>query len=201
MTVQERFDWIFDFGLTERCPYTSIENPNSIQLKTQVDDDCKSQYITGFSILIRDSTEEEAENKVDRQAKVLTDIISVKRERYTGYYPTGQSMIRPDMTRRVTGKRTIRYNILKDLKLSLKECRIAASIKNDLPQNQQFYHASLGLRASEFELYDVMIIEFYKVIEVDRNILSNECKKYEPLRDVLSHPDEIRPETRERLKN
>jgi hypothetical protein len=131
---------------------------------------------------------------------VLTDIISVKRERYTGYYPTGQSMIRPDMTRRVTGKRTIRYNILKDLKLSLKECRIAASIKNDLPQNQQFYHASLGLRASEFELYDVMIIEFYKVIEVDRNILSNECKKYEPLRDVLSHPDEIRPETRERLK-
>jgi hypothetical protein len=136
MTVQERFDWIFDFGLTERCPYTSIESSNSIQLKTQIDEADKSQYITGFSILVRDSTEEEARNKVDRQAKVLTDIISVKRERYTGYYPIGRSMIRPDKTRRVTRNDILRYNILKDLKLSLKECRIVASIKNDLPQNQ-----------------------------------------------------------------
>jgi hypothetical protein len=41
-------------------------------------------------------------DKVERQAKVVVDIISVKRERYVSYYMIGQSMIRPDKTRRLT---------------------------------------------------------------------------------------------------
>jgi hypothetical protein len=46
-----------------------------------------------------------------------------------------------------------------------------------------------------------MIIEFYKVIEVDRNILSMECKKYKRLPHALSHPGEIMPKTRQGLKD
>ena len=201
MTAQGRFDWIFEFGLTERCPYLSIENSNSIQLKSEIDEHKNTRCITGFSISIKDSTEEESKDKVDRQAKVLTDIISVKRERYVSYYGIGYDMIRPDKTHRVTRDLILRYNILKDLEIDLKENKVASSIKNDLPQNQQFHHASLGLRASEFELYDVMVREFYQVIEIDKSILPNECAKYEPLRNALSHLGELQMETRQGLED
>jgi hypothetical protein len=106
----EKYGWIFEFGLTERCPYKSIENSSSIQLKTQMDDVNKTKYITGFTISIRDSTEDEAEYEVDRQAKVLADIISVKRERYVSYYKLGRSMIRPDKTQRAYKDLVIRYH-------------------------------------------------------------------------------------------
>lgn len=200
MSTQVRFDWIFSFGLTERCPYTSIENSSSIVLKTEVDKDKNTGYITGFSISIKDSTEEEAKNKAERQAKVLTDIISIKRERYVSYYGIGCNMIRPDKTQRVTRDLIVKYDIRKDLEIDLKENKVASSIKNDLPQNQQLHHASLGLRASEFELYDVMVREFYQVIEIDKSVLSNECAKYEPLRHALSHPLELQVDTKQRLE-
>ena len=197
-----RFDWIFSFGLTERCPYSCIENSNSIELKTEVDKDKNTKYITGFSISIKDSTEDEAKNQAERQAKVLTDVVSVKRERYVSYYGIGYSMIRPDKTQRVTRDLIPKYNILpRDLAIDLKQNRVALSIKNDLPRNQQFHHASLGLRASEFELHDVMIREFYQVIEIDKGVLPNECAKYEPLRHALSHPLELRANTRQSLEN
>jgi hypothetical protein len=83
----------------------------------------------------------------------------------------------------------------------LKQDKVTSSIKNDLPQNQQFHHASLGLRASEFELYDVTIREFYQVIEIDKSFLPNECAKYEPLRHALSHPLELRLDTRQSLED
>ena len=41
-------------------------------------------------------------------------------------------------------------------------------------QNQQFHHAGLDLQASEFEAYELLVIEFYKVIEVGRKISSND---------------------------
>lgn len=201
VSIQGRFDWIFTFGLTERCPYMSIENSSSIELKTEMDEDKNTRYVTGFSMSIKDSSEEEAKNKAERQAKVLTDIISVKRERYVSYYGIGYNMIRPDKTQRVTRDLILKYNILKDLEIDLKDNKIASSIKNDLPQNQQFHHASLGLRASEFELYDVMVREFYQVIEIDKSILPNECAKYEPLRNALSHLGELQMETRQGLED
>jgi hypothetical protein len=197
----ERYDWIFEFGLTERCPYKSIENSGSIQLKTQTDDIKKTKYITGFAISIRDSAEVEAEYEVDRQAKVLADIISVKRERYVSYYKLGRNMIRPDKTQRAYKDFVIRYPILKDLEINLKDGKTASSIKNDLPQNQKLHHASLGLRASEFELYDVAVKEFYQVIEIDKTIMPSECTKYEPLRNALSHPNELFNETIQGLEN
>lgn len=197
----ERFDWNFVFGLTERCPYTTIENSSSIQLKTQIDDVKKTKYITGFTILIRDSTEDEAEYEVDRQAKVLAVIISVKKERYVSYYKLGRNMIRPDKSQRAYKDLVIRYHILKDLEINLKDGKTASSIKNDLPQNQQFHHASLGLRASEFELYDVAVKEFYQVIELDKNVLPSEYTKYKPLRDALSHPDELFDDTIQSLED
>jgi hypothetical protein len=197
---QRRFDWIFEFGLTERCPYTSIENSSSIELKTEIDEDKKIRYVTGFSIFIQYSSEEMAKNKVERQAKVLTDIISVKRERYVSYYMIGRSMIRPDKTRRVTRELILRNNILKELKIDLKENRIASSIKSDLPRNQQFYHASLGLRASEFELYDIAIREFYQVIEIAKSALP-EGARYEHLRHALSHPGKLQKDTIQALQD
>jgi hypothetical protein len=201
MSIQGRFDWIFTFGLTERCPYMSIENSSSIELKTEMDEDKTTRYVTGFSMSINDSSKEEAKNKAERQAKVLTDIISIKRERYVSYYGIGYNMIRPDKTQRVSRELILRNNILKDLEVDLKENNVASSIKNDLPQNQQFHHASLGLRASEFELYDVMVREFYQVIEIDKGILPNECAKYEPLRNALSHLGELQMETRQGLED
>jgi hypothetical protein len=57
VSIEGRFDWIFAFGLTERCPYTSIEHSSSIELKTEVDEDKKTRHVTGFSISIKDSSE------------------------------------------------------------------------------------------------------------------------------------------------
>jgi len=41
-------------------------------------------------------------------------------------------------------------------------------------QNQQFHHAGLDLQASEFEAYELLVIDFYKVIEVGRKISSKD---------------------------
>lgn len=199
LSSQEGFDWIFEFGLTERCLYTSVENSSSIKLKTEIDEDNNARYVTGFSIFIQDSSKEIAKSKAERQAKVLTDIISVKRERFVSYYTIGWSMIRPDKTRRVTRELILRNNILKELEINLKEDKIASSIKHDLPRNQQFHHVSLGLRALEFELYDIAIREFYQVIEADNNDLPD-LAKYKPLRHALSHPGELQEDTRRDLQ-
>ena len=56
-------------------------------------------------------------------------------------------MIRPDKTQRVTRDLILKYDIRKDLEIDLRENKVASSIRNDLPQNQQLHHASLGLRA------------------------------------------------------
>ena len=69
MSMQGRFDWIFTFGLTERCPYKSIGNSKSIELKTEIDHDKNTRYVTGFSISIKDFSEEEAKNRAERQAR------------------------------------------------------------------------------------------------------------------------------------
>jgi len=76
-----------------------------------------------------------------------------------------------------------------------------SSIKNDLPQNLQFHHASLGLRAEHVELYDVMVRELYQVIELDKSTLPNECATYEPMRHALSHPGELQANTKRALEN
>lgn len=80
MGTQGETDWIFTFGLTERCSYSRIESSSSIDLITESDQRQNTQYITGFSISIKTSSEKEAQNKAERQAKILTDIMSIKRE-------------------------------------------------------------------------------------------------------------------------
>jgi hypothetical protein len=93
-----------------------------------MDEDKNTRYVTGFSMSIKDSSEEEAKNKAERQAKVLTDIISVKRERYVSYYGIGYNMIKPDKTQRVTRDLILKYNILKDLEIDLRENKTASVI-------------------------------------------------------------------------
>ena len=47
-----------------------------------------------------------------------------------------------------------------------------------------------------------MVREFYQAIELDKNMLRNECAKYEPVRNALSHPGELQADTRQaREKN
>lgn len=108
---------------------------------------------------------------------------------------------RPEKMYRVSRDLILRWNILKDLKIDLKEDKIASSIKNDLPRNLQFHHASLGLRAEHLELYDVMVRELYQVIELDKSVFPNECAKYEPVRHAISHPGELQANTRQALEN
>jgi hypothetical protein len=67
------------------------------------------------------------------------------------------------------------------------------------PLNETIYHAYLGLRAYQEQLYEAVIIQFYQAIE-KVNALSYISSKYEPLRDVLSHPESQREEKIEKPK-
>ena len=48
MSTEEETDWIFTFGLTERCQYSSIESSSSIELTTESNENQKTRYVTGF---------------------------------------------------------------------------------------------------------------------------------------------------------
>jgi hypothetical protein len=60
---------------------------------------------------------------------------------------------------------------------------------------ERLHHANNGLEAAKNNLNEVMIKEFYLVME-DKE----EARKYEPLRHVLSHYGQIRPDTLKQLK-
>jgi len=52
----------------------------------------------------------------------------------------------------------------------------------------------LGLKAEAFEIYDMMILSFYKSIEYVSD-LKDHVEHYKPLRDALSHVGALRKNT------
>jgi hypothetical protein len=99
----------------------------------------------------------------------------------------------------VSSTLTSRYNIFENLDLDITQGKIGYLMGGNKPLNERIYHAYLGLRAYQEELYEAVIIQFYQSIE-KVNALSHISSKYEPLRDVLSHPESQREEKIEKLK-
>lgn len=136
------------------------------------------------------------------KARNIAIIICLKvgvpvRERHAGthYKLPGREPERWNVSKILTS----RYHRFENLDLDLTQGNIANLMGGNKSLNEKIYHAYLGLRAYQEGLYEAVIIQFYQVIEK----VSPKPKIadiYEPLRDVLSHPESQYKETIDKLK-
>jgi hypothetical protein len=206
-TTAHTYDWDFNFRLTDECRFIDIKAPLGIELKVYPNDK-GTKSLREFTVKVKAFTEEEALKKARIQAKTLTDILAVKSAKHLGQYITGFSRL-SDPSRsgqegrgKVVKELVIKYNIDPPEPLDLSQGRVVQLIKTLEPHGrdqrlvERLNHANNALEAEKAELHEVMIKEYYLAV-ADKI----QARKYEPLRDVLSHHEQLKPDTIKKLEN
>ena len=194
-------DWKFTYKLSPKCTYKNLPSTRAIKF-TSEKDARGSSWVTGFIISIYNMNKKQAMERAKIKAKNIAIIISLKvgnpvSESHVGtcYKLHGKKNERW----KVSSSLTSRYNIFENLALDISQGNIGRLIGENKPLNERIYHAYLGLKAYQEELYEAVIIQFYQAIEKVSS-LSHIRSKYEPLRGILSHPEIQRKDTIKRLK-
>jgi hypothetical protein len=106
--------WDFDFNLIEECSFHQIEGPPCIKLEKKKNNDHEgTESVYAFTVRVKSSTEEEAKEITDKQAKRLVDLLAALYGKYLGYILTGHVVINPvDGSRTVRSSATIKYHPL-----------------------------------------------------------------------------------------
>jgi hypothetical protein len=190
------------FTLSEECS-VQIEPPPGIRFETKdTNNNDGTKSITGFVVTVKASTQDEALNKAKTEAKRLVDILAVLSGGYLGYTLRGHNMRNPDGRNTVSKTFVSSYNINSSELVDLSQGNFPKLIKTLEPQSrdlrlvERLNHANNGLEAAKNNLYEVMIKEFYLAMAEKA-----EARKYEPLRDVLSHHEQIKPDTMKKLED
>lgn len=202
------YDWEFNFTLNDECRFIDIKAPPGIELKTYTNDQ-GTKSLREFTVKkVKAFTEEEASMKARIQAKRFTDILAVKSAKPLDQFITGYSRL-PDPSRSGQAGRGIvvkelicKYNIDPPEPAGLSQGRIVQLIKTLAPQGrdqrlvERLSHVNNALEAEKAGRHEVMIKEYYLAI-ADKS----QARKYEPLRDVLSHHEQIKQDTIDALEN
>jgi hypothetical protein len=197
MPNNEIADRKFCFVLSEKCLFIHLSNSDDIEFRVEADEIKK--LLTGFSITVKHSTEDVAEQIAKQKAIVLTNIITVKYGRYVYPLYHGYTKILKD------GKGYVKKSFIigtgsriRELSLDLKDKKISRQL-NDMVLNQLYDHACRGFKA--YQEYDAinMIKEFYQIVE-NRHNIPEELSKFKHLRDILSHKGPLFKETVNRVK-
>lgn len=192
---RDRTDWIRSFSLSDKRQVRNISNTKTIEFDT--DKEGTVTWLKGFRVHTTNATEVESEIKAMRIASKLEDIISVRSGVAVRVNPTGYNKrISPDrwLVQKTTTFKWQRRALF-DLDLA-GDPNLSCWIFQDKMLNQRLYHVKAGLLASEHLLYDTMIIEFFQAIEGVEPTLTT---KFEPLRNALSHPEQLKKCTRTAL--
>jgi hypothetical protein len=191
-------DWKFTYTLSNKCTYENLQNTKAITFL--VENNANGDWVTGFVIFIANTNKEHATVLAKNKAKNIAIIISLKVGNPILAEHTGESYKLPgqEPERWRLGKIwRSKYNIFENLDLDITRGNIAGIINQNRSLNERIYHAYLGLRAYQEELYEAVIIQFYQAIE---KVLPDTAIKYKPVRDVLSHPEIQYEETIKQLK-
>jgi hypothetical protein len=147
-------------------------------------------------------------NKARIQAKRLTDILAVKSAKHLGQNLTGFSRLPAPSRSGQEGRGIVqtglvsKYDIDSPEPADLSQGRVVQLIKTPEPQGkdgrlvERLNHANNALEAEKAGLHEVMIEEYYLAI-ADKQ----EAGKYEPLRHVLSHHEQLKDDTIDDLEN
>jgi hypothetical protein len=186
--------WAFNFTLKERCTFERIENPPDIELRTERNNN-GTVGIIGFEITVPSRSQKKARNSAVTQAYRLKDILALLSKQYIDCSLTGEAIIRPDGSRKLLTQTTIRSHrrgTAKATNLGRRKFPSLITGLNLQPSLQNlvegFKNANNGLEAYENERYELMIREFYLVIEeeVDAKRFPK-GDKYKFLRHAVSH--------------
>jgi len=195
MSASHPDQWEFVFSLNEECQFTDVKGLRDIQLKFK-DVGPNSKLVTGFHINVEGYTQNEALSTANEHAKRLTDLLALECGKHLRYQLSGYTKINPH------GKQTVGKTVTMDAILivgkpiDLSKGILASLIKNNSDLTQRLHHANQGLEAAKNKLYEIMIKEFYLVID---GVFPQNSTKFMSLRDVLSHHGQLRQETIQRL--
>jgi hypothetical protein len=193
-------DWKFTYTLSPKYKCNNL--PSTKTVTFMFENDTQGRWLTGFVISIFNRNQEEAKTLAKIKARNIAIIISLKVGNPVRENNLGSSYKLPGQERElwsISRFLVSRYSIFENLDLDITQGNIGNLMSGDKPLNERIYHAYIGLRAYQEELYEAVIIQFYQAIE-KVGVLSHISSKYEPLRDVLSHPESQLEETIDKLK-
>jgi hypothetical protein len=201
------FLWDFHFNLNYECSFEDIHGPPGITLKSRVHDDGKTKIVSGFTVRVNSPTEEDAKDIAEKQAKILVDILAVLSTTPLEYTLTGFEMYRPEGGNAIISSLTssyLKFGIGRPTDLNKGNYRKLIQTPQPKGNDQDLAHAvssaNAGLKAEGYKLYEVMVRDYYLVIEkAVKNGKLNQGAKYKHLRDSLSHSGILQKDTKDGL--
>ena len=202
------FLWDFHFKLNYECSFEDIQPPSGITLTTRIHEDGKTKIVSEYTVRVNSPTEEDAKDTAEKQAKILVDILAVLSTTPLEYTLTGFEMFRPEGGNAIRSSLPIRYlkfGMGRATDLSKGNYRKLLQTPNQLKGNDQdlahaVSSANAGLKAEGYEMYEVMVRDYYLVIEkAVKNGKLNQGAKYKCLRDALSHSGKLQNDTKDGL--
>ena len=181
-------DWRFDYNLSDKIPFLDevIDYPTIIFKKTD-------KHIIGFYLIVKNSLQEDAENKAAKKAKNLKCILTIKsgmpiEVNLREYH----SLPKEGQTGCVSASFTSRYKIEGSFKnLDLNMPLIQTIINSTQTKSLKYKYATKGI----FHYYNgnpiECIKELFKIVEKKNEKkekkLPPDYKKYKVLRNMYSH--------------
>jgi hypothetical protein len=184
----------FDFRLSEECLVGNIRS--SQKIKFWVKDNGDKKLLTGFSIIIKGSRESVGIFEANQKAVILSNFLTVKYGKYIRSFFIGFSKLNKQGTQPVTRLQNYSWLHIRKLNFDFKDS-ITSDILGDRDKGILYDHASRGIKAAEDQDPVTMVREFYQIIEAN---VPTRLNKFQYLRDVLSHGDQIRDDTKENLE-
>lgn len=183
MSVEETDDWVFTFNLSKPIKYIgNINDVPNIKINTH------NNEITGYTITIKNSSYNVAEEKSKNKANNLANVITIKSgmpvEANLGGY---HSIPRKNQLGHVCKTLTLRHGIeggIKDLDLS--DNVISQIVNYTFPHNESYKYLSKAI----FHYYNDnpadCIKEGFRII-ANHQEFSTSFNEYKALRDLFSH--------------
>jgi hypothetical protein len=190
----------FHFTLNGRNRFQDIKGRPCVELETKDNED-GTKSVTAFTITVESSSEEEALSVAQSQAKKLVDILAVLSGGHLGYTLSDHEISSPDRRRKMLEK-SIEFSYdINSGPVDLGKNSITQAIRTRKPKDreltlvQSLGYVNEGLGAYTNSLWQVMIKEFHLALG-DKL----EPRKYDHLRNALSHNQELSSSKRTKTK-
>lgn len=190
--------WSFSFSLN---PHINCDDnlPQLSGIELEVDSQQEQHKITGFNIIINNTTEDDGTNEAMLKARRLTDLLVSTSGTSSHFTLSGTRKINPDGSGTVSRTFTFMYSIVDNANLNINASRLNEIIDgqdSELNEKLNFiYHATNALHFRDY----VSAIRFLD-LACNEDPQGN-LKKFHYLRHALSHnKDPLKPETISEIK-